>query len=59
MFYRSNLECSSLEAVASLQKSLEMGTDAQVAGNIFQRDDEAVVGEGLREEERCFRDRVG
>jgi hypothetical protein len=46
--------------VTVLQKGLDLGTAEKVAGDILQRDSNTVVGgEGLGEEERLFRDRLG
>ncbi len=53
------MEGTSSDALATLQRSLDLGTGVQVASNIFQRDGDAIVGEGLEEEERQFRDRAG
>lgn len=55
-----SLDSSALDGVASLQRGLHLGTEERVAGDIFQRDSAMVVGgEGLEEEEREFRDRLG
>ncbi len=44
------------DAVAS---SLNLGTEVQVAKDIFQRDSDAVAGEDMTEQQRAFRARTG